>query len=328
MPIDPLHAAIQDLLVRAPRTWAAIDRDGLSAPEERAVGLLAAAGLIEVRVGLEFSMAGQAQGLRLTLETSGETGLAQALAPVLSDLLLRWESALGQARQRGITDPVALQPIGGTAWRISEQGLRARADLTSADPEVRAAVFSFVLTRPVQGANGRQFLVAVDPAARVSDLRDVPLLAIDGRTTVRERTWTTMGSSAAVASGPVAVAVQNWHDGADAIATAVAQILPGIHPAPTAASAASSTRPGTDPSGWTGAAKLALLRYLQQHPSVRSRKQIMREAAQAGAGEPVTVKRNLADLKAAGWLSQNADGGTCLSEKGIRECAKKLGEHR
>ncbi len=324
-PADSIHDAIVDLLNRAPERWQVLERDALSASDERALGLLCAAGLIEVRVGLEITMAGQVQSLRLTLETSGETGMAQALAPVLSDLLMRWESAMAQARQRGIADPVALQPIDGTAWRISQQGQRARMDLTSTDPDVRAAVFSFVRTRPVQGSGGRQFLVAVDPAERPSELRDLPLLAIDGRTTIRERAWITVGAVSVQPDGPIAVAVQNWDGGAEAIAAALAKLLPGMH---AASPDAPTERPGTDPSGWTGAAKLALLRYLQSHPQTRSRKLIIRDAAQAGAGEPATVKRNLADLKAAGWLSENADGGTCLSEKGIRECAKKLGEHR
>lgn len=320
MSTDPIHAAIQDLLVRAPRTWTAIDRDALSATEERALGLLTAAGLVEVRVGLEFTMAGHPQGLRLTLEMTGETGLAQALAPVLTDLMVRWETALAAHRQADISDPVAMTPCGGWAWRLAAQGERAKQDLASTDEAVRAAVFSFVLRRPVPGPGGQRLLVAVDPAERPANLRDVPLVPVDGRATVRDRTWTLIGAVPAAPEGPFPVEVQNWTQGAEAIAAVLAKMIPNAQPP-----AADDKRYGEDPSRWVGAAKLALLRHLLANPDPRSRKQIEQAASQAGAGEPDTVKRNLAILAKAGWLKETADG-TCLSVDGIRGSVRQVGD--
>jgi hypothetical protein len=320
MSADPLHAAIQDLLLRAPRTWAAIDRDALSATEERALGLLTAAGLIEVRVGLEFSMAGHPQGLRLTLEMTGETGLAQALAPVLTDLMVRWETALAAQRQAGISDPVAMTPYGGWAWRIAVQGERAKQDLASPDADVRAGMFSFVLRRPVPGPGGQRVLVPVDPTERPADLRDLPLIPVDGRATVKDRTWTLVGAVPATPEGPFPVNVQNWTQGAEAIAAAVATLLPSAQPP-----ADDDKRYGDDPARWVGSKKLALLRYLLAHPEPRSRDQIAQEASQAQAGTPSSIKTGLVNLAQAGWLTENADG-TCLSVDGIRGSVRKVGE--
>ena len=320
MPDDPIIEALADLLQRAPERWQALDRDALSAIEERALGLLAAAGFIEVRVGLEITMAGHAQGLRLTLETTGETGLAQALAPVLSDLLVRWESALAEAKRQGIADPVTLHPVGSTAWRLAEQGLRARADLASDDEDVRGGMFSFLLRRPAFASNGQPVLVPVEPDQRPPELANLPLVQIDGRTSIRDRTWTLVGAVPAQPEGPFPVQVQNWDGGAEAIAAALAKLIPSAQPKPTG-----KKRYGEDPARWTGKAKLALLRNLLANTKPRSRAQIAEEASKADAGDPASVERSLVVLAKAGWLKENKDG-TCLSIEGIRGSVRQVGE--
>jgi hypothetical protein len=319
MSSDPIYTAIQDLLVRAPQTWQAIDRDALSATEERALGLLTAAGLVEVRVGLEFTMAGHPQGLRLTLEMTGETGLAPALAPVLTDLMARWETALAVQRQAGNSDPVAMTPFGGWAWRVAEQGERAKRDLASTDEDVRAAVFSFVLRRFVTGPGGTRFLVPVDPAERLAGLRDVPLVPVDGRARVRDRTWTLVGTVPATPEGPFPVEVQNWTQGAEAVVKALTPLLPRAQPP-----AADDKRYGEDPARWVGAARLALLSHLLANHKPRSREQIAQEASPE-AGTPKSITRLLVILAKAGWLDETEDG-TCLSRDGIRGSVRKVGE--
>lgn len=84
-------------------------------------------------------------------------------------------------------------------------------------------------------------------------------------------------------------------------------------------------RRGTNPIGWTGAAKLALLVYLVKNPSACQRKVI---AASVKTGAMKTHMRNLVDLHEHGWLKEDPECGTCLSEKGHRLAAKKISNYK
>lgn len=80
-------------------------------------------------------------------------------------------------------------------------------------------------------------------------------------------------------------------------------------------------RAGNDPSTWVSEKKLALLKYLVEHPQAAPTKQIMAVVKKAGAAS--SIERMLRDLTSAGWMS-SGQNGMCLSEVGLRKAKKKL----
>ncbi len=80
---DPLAVAIIALLERVPHRWEALERNDLTALEDRALQMLVARGLIEFRMGGHLAIAGDPRPIRFRIEFTGEGGLPQAMGPVL-----------------------------------------------------------------------------------------------------------------------------------------------------------------------------------------------------------------------------------------------------
>ena len=124
---DPLATAVAALLRQAPDSWA----DSPAEPD--ALFVLTAAGFIERRVTFTIKLPGEEQAQRITIEATGEGGFAEAMDPVLHDWWARWGQRW-QELQREIGAPV--KPIvipESDAWRLSQQGRLARADLEQGD---------------------------------------------------------------------------------------------------------------------------------------------------------------------------------------------------
>lgn len=129
--------------------------------------------------------------------------------------------------------PLTIHMDTALEWRLHEHGQLALADLQGSDPHQRAYAQRFILTgNPGHAADQGQ---AIDFAQE--QVQTVPM------------------------TEPVPVRVINADDLAGILAKALAP--PPAAPAP-AASDEPTERAGSDPAGWTGAAKLALLRYCEK----------------------------------------------------------------
>lgn len=293
---DLLEQTILALLPRVPERWSPLDRDTLSATESRAVQALVLRGLVEVRASGRLVLGTDGLAYRLQFEVSGADGQRQVLVHICQELTNRGKE--------GCAFSVALD--GDLEWRLHAHGQQLMADLTGQDPGLRSYARNFVVSaQPVrQGSRGSLTAFAPD---------EVPTIP---------------------ATDPVPVRVANAADLAQLVAQALSnQRLAATAEAAAPVSASKDTatpakRPGSNPAGWVSSDRLELLRYLLKNPSVRTRKQIMHDMSEAGAGAPESVRRSLAFLKAAGWISVNANGGTCLTEKGILGSTKKIGENR
>jgi ribosomal protein S19E (S16A) len=287
-PDDPIAAATAIMLARAPARWSALERDDLTALEEQALQMLVARGLVECRMGGRIVLADAGPSFHFRIQFTGSGGGRQASLEVLQ--------ALTDHGHEGKPLTITMDTV--MEWRLHEHGQMALCDVQGSDPQLRAYAQRFIL----EGNPGS----AADHGKAIAFTQEhTPIVPV---------------------TEPVPVRVINADDLAGILAKALAGALPAAAAAP-AASTKPAKRAGMNPARWIGADKLALLHFLQKNPSVRSRKQIAHAASQAGAGEPKNIRRNLNALAAAGWLSES-ERGTCLSEKGIRECAKKLGEHR
>lgn len=189
MTTTDVTAAVETLLRSIPEQWQPLEADRMTSAEERALGMLVAAGLVERRTTVRMEMARQGAAFEATITVTGEFGLAEALDPVLAELWARWSAAIEEWRHRAgaASRPFRVTKVGTDEWRLTEHGVMARADLdTPLDPRLSAGaamivgsrerVFDFVLKegsladRPPVPGSGR--LVALRPIA--SDGLPVP----------------------------------------------------------------------------------------------------------------------------------------------------------
>jgi hypothetical protein len=218
MPDDLLATAVAALLRRAPDSWT-------DAPAEQdALAVLTAAGFIERRITFTVRLPGEDQAQRITIEAAGEAGLAEAMEAVVADLWARygrrWESL-----RRDIGTPV--KPIitqESDAWRLSEQGRLARADLECGE------------SRPIDFALNRGFFGGQ------------PRLLPDGRMVRREpvRGHGRLVSIENASSGPLAIDVAKFSAApeiAQALASALSSALAAVIPL------VNATPPKADPAG-------------------------------------------------------------------------------
>jgi len=193
-----LPAAVSDLLRRAPGNWSEVPRD-LSQTEQEALAALTAAGFVERRVGFSIRLPGQEQTQRITIELSGEYGLAEAMAAAVQDWWARWGRQWKDLK-RDTGEPI--RPVvtrDADYWRLTADGLLAKTDLAQGS----TAPIDFVLKRGF--FDGR------------------PRLLADGRTVRREpvRGYGKLVSIENAPTGPLAVTVSNWAEGAQAFASAL-----------------------------------------------------------------------------------------------------------
>lgn len=245
---EALIRAVIALLDRAPVRWESVDRDALSASESRALGLLVAAGLVELRAGFDFFLAGQDQGLRLTLEISGDTGLAEALGSVLTDLWARWGETIEKMHTQGMAaaQTVSLVPHAQSHWRLSEQGALARADMHSSDEDVRGGVLMHIMGRWAEIPGLGRHPVPVFSEDRPEALRDLPVQEVTGCGRCVERRW--VNQAEAENGRRMDVDITNWQAGADVFMQAMAEHLRGGQGnVGSGKKRRASTRAGTDP---------------------------------------------------------------------------------
>ncbi|MCC6229194.1 MAG: hypothetical protein IT432_08220 [Phycisphaerales bacterium] len=127
-----LAKVIEALLRRIPDKWQRVDTEQLSVTEQQTLLRLVAAGLVERRNTLRLDMAGQNESFEATIAVTGEAGLLMAIEPVLAESWSRWSGAIEDWRRRtgAASRPFRVTKVGGDEWRLTENGLLARADLS------------------------------------------------------------------------------------------------------------------------------------------------------------------------------------------------------
>jgi hypothetical protein len=190
-----LSQAVADLLNRISETWQDFDSDSLTATQAQALFLLTAAGMVERRHHLRLQMLNHPVMVEATFTATGEYGSVEALESLPAILWTEWEDAYRQwmSGEQSGTPPFHCERLKPEEWRLTDQGVIARNDLSSGQP---AVVFDFVLKRgyfqhrkPVQG-NGR--LVKYDKSKQTD---------------------------------PKAVNIANWNEGGEAFAKAFSQFF-------------------------------------------------------------------------------------------------------
>jgi len=143
MTTTDVAAAVESLLRSIPERWTDFDHDELSAAEQRAVFLLVAAGLVERRIGVRGEFAGQVPAIECTIDATGEYGIVEALEPVAAEVWTVWGPAFAawKAGDAAASTPFRFTRIGLDRWRLTEQGVIARDDLSVDAPSPGAAAF-------------------------------------------------------------------------------------------------------------------------------------------------------------------------------------------
>jgi len=147
------------LLARVLKTWAAVPE--LSQLEQKGLGLLVAAGLVERRLCLRLRAVGKKRAVEVRFRFSGETGLAQAMEPGLAESWSRWETHLTAGRKVYVE-----WPEGEGEWRLTDMGEQAEKDRQGSLADVQG--LRHFLRRPgVPGADELppeyRFLLGVRP---------------------------------------------------------------------------------------------------------------------------------------------------------------------
>lgn len=158
---DSLADAVARLLRIAPDSWADVPKD-LSSDENTALYAITAAGFIERRTTFTVRLPGEEQAQRITIEATGEFGVADAMQSVVQDWLARWGKRWQTLREE-LGEPI--KPIvtrDRDEWRLTEPGRLAKGDLERGEQ------------RPVDFALKRGFFDGT------------PRLLPDGRLTRRE----------------------------------------------------------------------------------------------------------------------------------------------
>jgi hypothetical protein len=214
---ETLEHAVDRLLRTVPQVWTEYDESVLSALEERALSLLTGAGMIERRISFRLQMFGHPVAVEATITVTGEYGFAEAVRYIPARMQEYWREVFEKRKASDQEDAPAFhcERIGNEQWRLTGEGLLARADLDNGNS---ATVFDFVLKRGF--FDGRPRLM---PDGRISRREPV-------RGQGKLERMTLVNSSAA----PPGVNIANWGDGAKAFAAAFAELIKS-HAAPPAA---------------------------------------------------------------------------------------------
>ena len=196
---------VETLLRHAPDSWTDTSLDA-----NDAVTVLTAAGFVERRITFTVQLPGEERVQRITIETTGEHGLAEAMEAILHDWWARWGGRWQELRREigGPIKPIIVRE--SDQWRLTDQGRLARADFEKGDK------------RPIDFALKRGFFDG--------KLRRLP----NGRITRREpvRGYGRLVSIENASSGSLAVSISNWPEGSAAFAKAFAKALdvePRVH---------------------------------------------------------------------------------------------------
>jgi hypothetical protein len=234
MPRNPFNdaaveQAIEALLRRIPATWSECDRDGLTEIEEQGLFLLVAAAMVEKRMAFRVRFIGHPMAVHATVTATGEYGFTEAMEQVVAGAWQQWRAEL--EHRPSYEKPAFLcERLGIDQWRLTQDGVQARGDLEAGDP---APVLDFVMKRGF--FDGKPRLL---PGGRVSKREPVRGLG-------RGERLDFLPSEKPNTQGP-AVTVNNWPEGAAAIAAALAPLLSELKPqsaSPAIGAAQSSTSP-------------------------------------------------------------------------------------
>ena len=216
---DLIQTAVAGLLRRVPERWEEYDADSLTATESKALFLLVAAGMVERRIRLRVRPHNHPVAVEATVTATGEYGFAQALEPLLASMWTDWKDAFlawrnGEMQGEPATITEHLKP---DEWRLTDQGLLARADLNGGNAQV---ALGFVLRR---GFFALPQLILEPGRERVSPGGGDPG---HGR-------LVTMRKVPAETASPTAVTVTNWEEAAAGFTTAYQKLMSNGGPART-----------------------------------------------------------------------------------------------
>lgn len=208
-----VEQAIGALLRRIPPAWSEFDRDGLTEIEEKGLFLLGAAAMVEKRTAFRVRLIGHPIAVHATVTATGEYGFAEAMEQVVAGAWQQWRADL---EKRPLNEKLAFlcERIGIDQWRLTHEGVLARADIEAGDP---ATVCDFVLKRGF--FDGKPRLL---PDGRVSKREPV-------RGRGKGERLEFVSAEKLDPQGP-AVAVNNWPEGASAIAAAFAPFFADLKP--------------------------------------------------------------------------------------------------
>lgn len=140
---DPLTSAIESLLRSIPERWADSNYDDLTSTEQRALSLLVAAGLVERRTSLRGEAGHQGAAVEFTIDVTGEYGIIDAVEPVADAMSAAWGPIFNawHARSDKGSPPFRFTCTGLDRWRLTDEGVIARADLDIQAPSPAIAAF-------------------------------------------------------------------------------------------------------------------------------------------------------------------------------------------
>lgn len=202
-----IQSQIPRMLMDIPELWTEWDPDKLTDIQERTLFLLVAAGLVERRCRLRMQMLNHPRTVEAFLTFTGESGVS-SLEQVAALMWQEWEDAWKKWKETETaeTSPFHSERMKPEEWRLTAQGVLAQSDLREGR---LALVFDFVLKR--------EFFRDRLPVKGTSELLRIDREEESG--TAEPQTDT---ASETAASG---VKVDNWHEGADAIANAFGPMI-------------------------------------------------------------------------------------------------------
>ena len=208
-----IEIAIAALVRRIQETWTDFDRNSLTETEERALFLLVAAAMVEKRMAFRLRFIGHPIAVHATVTATGECGFTEAMEQIVAGAWQQWRAEL-EHRPSNEKSAFLCERLGIDQWRLTQDGVQARGDLETGDP---APVLDFVMKRGFFDGEPRLL-----PGGRVSRREPV-------RGRGRGERLEFLTSEKPDSQGP-AVAVNNWPEGAAAIAAALAPLLSELKP--------------------------------------------------------------------------------------------------
>jgi len=197
--------------LQAPENWQPTPSD-LAQQERQALEALVGAGLVERRITFAVRLPGQTEQATISIEVTGEFGLAEAMEAAVQDLWLRWGERWAELHKQ-IDTPRPIVEVQENLWRLTADGESAQTDL-GGTPEDRQRVIDFVLKRGFFDGTPKRL-----PDGRITRRQPVRGYGRLLRCQIEN-----------APSGPVGVQVANWAEGAEAFAQAFERLFQAFTP--------------------------------------------------------------------------------------------------
>ncbi|MCL2648815.1 MAG: hypothetical protein FWD61_17750 [Phycisphaerales bacterium] len=126
-----LEQAICKLLLEIPEAWAEYDQNVLTAPQQEALLLLMAAGMVERRSSFRIRMFGHPEAAEATYTGTGEYGEEEAFEKVAASMWEKWGPVFEKRREGPTKGAPAFhcESIGSKQWRLTSNGIKSRNTL-------------------------------------------------------------------------------------------------------------------------------------------------------------------------------------------------------